>query len=211
MARPADVTHVVLAGHLGGSETFNTGFWVAGAAPADDPTAQAYANLIVALPSFVALKDNLRSYIATDSGFDALRVYGYPTPGLGAQGVGSAAIPTGTGSGGNGNAMQICQVATLKSATASRSGRGRMFLPRDATTDIVNHLFTNTMTTGAANALTLFFDALNVAFPTRTVSVVSATHGTVHPVVNVTIDNKPDVQRRHANKQPATFVQVAVL
>jgi len=211
MPRPADVTHVVLEGNLGPQEVFNTGFWLTGNTPVDDAGAQALANLIVALPSFASFITFQKPMLAPDSAYTTLKVYAYPSAGLGAQGVGVAAIAGGIGTAANGNALQVCRVATLKSGVASRSGRGRMYLPADGLADISTHLFIALQTTNTANTLALLFTAINAMLPGRVVSVVSATHGVTHPVVNVTVDNKPDIQRRHANKQTPTFTQVAVL
>jgi len=211
MARPADVTHAVLVGHLDSGEIFNTGFWLQGFAPTTDAEANDYAAQLASTATTAVMPAALGSIMAGDSGWDSIRVYGYPTSGAPAAAIGEHAIVGGGGAAGDGGPLQVCLVATLKTASSTRSGRGRMYLPCDAKAAFAAHRVVSALVTQVTEHLVTWFDLINALTGGRQVSVVSATHGTVNPVLSVSADNKPDIQRRHANKQTATFTQVSVL
>ena len=208
MARPANVTHVVLVGHLGGQEVFNTGFWFAGATPTSDAVAATVASDIAGRTPFAAFIGAAKAVLANDSGYDAVRVYGYPTAGGPAEAVGEASITSGTGTGGAGGALQVCMVATLQSAAASRSGRGRMYLPCDSANAFSVHRIIGSHVTDVSNLLAAALIDLNTFLSPGVVSVVSPTHGVSRAVTGVRVNDDPDIQRRHANKQTPTVTSV---
>jgi len=212
MPRPANVTHVVVAGHLGGGEVFNAGFWLAGAAPVNDAAANTLATAIAAAMETSGAQDAVLSLMSADCGIDHLRVYGYATAGGPATAVGEASF-TGstTGEGSGSGPLQVCLVSSLLTGVASRSGRGRIYWPVTATVVFANHLVDNAHVTDLANKLVLWFTAINLLAPPNIVSVVSPTHSVVNRVTSVRVDDRADIQRRHANQQVALFTQVAVL
>lgn len=204
MSIPSGVTKVVLQGHLTGAEIFETGFWLKGAAPISDAAASVLA---AQLATFFGtdLKPSVVPLITTTSGYDNLRVYGYPTGGPTAVSVGVAAIASGAGTGtGQSNPNQVSIVATLRTALAGRRNRGRMYLPANAA-NIISGQLSSAQCTSLATAVAAFFTDINsnAAGPQK-VQVVSITGSVSNDVTDVSVDSKLDIQRRRANRQAAT-------
>jgi len=213
MPRPANVSHAVLVGHLPDGEVFNTGFWLDGPAPITDAEATIFAGQIATRINGSAFLSAAKTLMSADAAYDSVRVYGYATAGAPATGIGEAAIVAGAGTAGTGTGtpLQIALVATLLTASSSRSGRGRMYLPVIAGAQFASHYVIDSSATAVSAGLALLFDALNAGLPSNHVVVMSATHSIVHPVTSVRVDNRADVQRRRANDQAATFTSVSVL
>lgn len=193
MSIPSGVARFVLVGHLGGSETFETGFWEVGdfasQANVDDAAAAAATAFLADMAS--AATNMLR----TIDGYDEVRVYGYPSGGPTASFVGVAPLGT-TGSSSTSNPLQTCCVATLLTGAAGRRRRGRMYLPATGE-PLTASEFSSARVTAIANAVAGFL-GFGSPDPTHGPIVLSQVAGTHAPVTQVRVDSKPDIQRRRA-------------
>lgn len=199
MSIPAGVARFVLAGHLGATEIFETGFWEVGdfATQADVDSAAAAAATAFLADMAGAATNMLR----TVDGYDEVRVYGYPAGGPTASFVGTAALGT-TGSSSSSNPLQTCCVATLLTGAAGRRRRGRMYLPATGEA-LVTSEFTSARVTAIANAVASFL-GFGAPDPTHGPIVLSQVAGTHAPVTQVRVDSKPDIQRRRAESLAAS-------
>lgn len=201
MGIPAESMRVSLVGHQGADEIFDTSFWVAGAGvPTSNADANTYASQVSAQLGGPTLTE-LCTLLYTDSGYDEVRVYSYPTGGPSASYIGTAAIGSGTGTGTSAMPLQQCMVATLRTGLAGRSHRGRMYLPASGRGLDTGHVFNSTVTSAVCTALADFLSAVNGLGSTNNVAVVSQTLTQATTVVEVTVDQRPDIQRRRANRQ----------
>lgn len=204
MANPVETTRVVFVGHDGTNEVWDTSFALIGNAPVSDAAATALADIIQGYVTSTTLDTGLAPLLSTDSGLDKIRVYGYPTGGNVAQSVGEKSLTTPVvGTGTFSGALQICMCVTLLTAQSSRRSRGRMYWPADGQ-GVTNHLFNTSVQTTFLNGLKSFFDAINADGSIGNVSVVSNVGSTSNEVTALRVDNKPDTQRRRANKLSAT-------
>lgn len=205
MPIPANLVKWVIGGTLPGNEIFQTSFWIKTVStPAvNDTTAAAAA----ASAQFVALGAALKAAMTTGSAITSLDQYGY-TGGNSASQHGHATLNI-VGTSTTPHPNQICLVATLRTATASRNARGRMYLP---TNGIQMAAAGGIVPTGSVPAIA---DALAALFTAQQgsgdhVSVVSQTLSTTYPVLTVSMDNIPDTQRRRRNKMIGTTYTKAV-
>jgi hypothetical protein len=201
---PNDVTRVSIIGTGPASEVFDTSFWLVG----DAPLNAVGANLIA-----TAVRDawqanaaaSWKSWLSPLQRYTEVRVYGYRTGGPNASAIGTAAIVGGDGTGAFRNPVQTCVVAGLRTLFAGRRARGRMYLPATGRQLAPDALWTLAEVTALANATGAFFSALNANAAAWTVGIVSQVGaGSVQAVTSVVVDNKPDIQRRRANKFAST-------
>lgn len=208
MPIPTQSARVALIGSRTDGEIFETGFWLNGVI-ADNAEANAAAAVIAAAFTTAGVDDAVAPLIDNTTHYDEVRVYGYPTGGPSSPAIGSAALAvTGTGSS-SGLPLQTCAVLTLRTGFAGRSFRGRMYLPALGTTLATGHLLNTGQVTACCNAFADLFTLLNTT--AGIVSVVSQTLGVKTPVTEVTVDNRPDIQRRRANQQPSVTVATATV
>jgi hypothetical protein len=194
---PAGIARVVYAGHLGGGEIFETGYWLLGDYGTQALT-QTAADTEATQLGVSALLTTLQSMITADSGYDEVRVYGYPTGGPTATFVASAAIGApGTGAGSLPD--QVALVATLLTGAAGRRRRGRMYFPANGLV-LAAHQVQNTTVDNLADRLAAYWTAF-VIDATHGPVVLSQIAGTAHPILDVRVDSRADIQRRRANKQ----------
>lgn len=201
MAIPAGVSRVSIRGTAATSEIWETGFWVASAAP-DQATADADAANIKTL----FLGDWINawlSHMTSDMVITEIRVYAYPAGGPRASFVGVAPIASGNGTDTSGYLpLQVAPVLTLLTGASGRRNRGRMYLPLTGFSMMgSNHLLSTTATDAITSAAATFFSALGPAYPPVVLSIVGSSH---RAITEVAMDNRPDVQRRRANKEGAT-------
>lgn len=208
MGIPAGVSRVSLIGTGPGAEIFETGFWLQ-VAPATDALADALAADIVAAAGTVALP-NLRSLIPADSSYRSVRVYSYPAGGPTAAHVGEAAIATGAGTATGSNPLQVAMVVTLLTGSAGRRNRGRMYLPATGVV-MVDHMFSSARVDAAAQGVRDLLAGLGSETPPKPPVVVSTAGSSAKPITSVRADNKPDIQRRRANKLIETHSLTVVL
>jgi len=105
----------------------------------------------------------------------------------------------GVGGGGQLPA-QIATVLTLRTATNTRRGRGRIYLPTTAFEVMdTNHKFAATSLSTVTDALAAWMTGI-AGTGTKHAVVVSQTAGLSHPITSVSADTIPDTQRRRRNK-----------
>lgn len=207
MAIPAQCARISLIGTSPLGEIFDTSFWV-GALIADQAEANAAASTVAGLIASTTLDDAIKAIITADTKYTEVRVYAYPTGGPNATAIGAAPVNlTGTAPTGQSLPLQVSLVATLQTDFAGRSFRGRMYFPAHGALMGTNHLFAPQVAQNLALALGPFLTGVNaVLYP---VCIVSQTLSTKTPVTQVKVDNKPDIQRRRANRAVASAVQLA--
>lgn len=208
MAIPAQTVRFVFSGTAPGSEIFATGFWTAGGGTLSDE-ASLHAAIIDLQTStgYASFLTQAKALIAPDTAYTKLTAYYYPTGGPTAGVVAEEPISAGVGSSGAGSVgcMQQCMVASLRTAFAGRRKRGRMYLPATGAALTV-HRFDNTRCDNVAAAVSALLNHVNTAGTYGQAAVVSQTGSSSAPITVVTVDNKPDIQRRHANKFAADHV-----
>lgn len=212
MPIPNDVTRVVIGGTSPGGEIFETGFWLNTHAPLSDDAANVMAGALVT--SFdTDLLPALKTIITPDTAYATIRVYAYPTGGPHASFVGEADIPSGAGTDTTGSTpLQLAMCATLLTGSVGRRARGRMFFP--ATGFPYNaHMFASARVDAIATALATFFTNWNSDHGDvmGTAAVVSTAASAARNITNIKIDDKPDTQRRRANRLAATHTAVDVV
>lgn len=207
MGIPAGVSRWVLRGHLTGGEIFETGYWTQNAfttptdANAGCATAAANAVTDLAGPLF--------GKITADCGYDEVRVYSYPSGGPSATIIGSATITGGTGGGTSPVLpLQTAVCVTLRTALAGRAHRGRMYFPMNVGT-LTAHQMSSADTTAIANGVATFLGRYSAALGPVVVSQIGA--GAKTPITTVTVDSKPDVQRRRAARLVAANTGTKVI
>jgi poly(3-hydroxybutyrate) depolymerase len=198
MALPAQVARVAINGHLAQGEVFTTGYWIFAGATLNSQAA------CDALATFIAgdiVANNVgKTVLSTDSAYTDVKVYAYNTGGSAPADFISDKTCALTGSGGGSLPLQAAIVVSLRTAVNTARGRGRMYIPADGATLAAHQLSTpSPATVGAEWAGHL--SRVNANSDTQTVSVVSTAGGVVHPVLNVIVDSRIDIQRRRANKQ----------
>lgn len=197
MPIPADVCKISLVGSVSGGEEFVTSFWITGGPADSSEAANAFAASIVALPSFATLLARLKGMMTSDMSYTQLRVYRYQSGGNTADFVGFAPIAAGQGTSTGNGILQVAMVATLNTLFAGRRYRGRMYFPATGM-GITAHQFATTAAQGLATDLAAFFSAVNSIGLVGAVSVVSRIASEATGVSQVSVDTKPDIQRRRA-------------
>lgn len=209
MAVPSGYSRNIIRGHLEGGEIFEWGFWIA-EAPSNAAAANTQAAAIAtAYTSSAATGTPPANFLSSTEGIDEVRVYSYVTGGTTADFVGSAPLVV-AGSSVSTMPNQVAIVVTLETGFSGRRNRGRYYLPcsRLATLTL-GQIPSATVTAIALNAKT-FLDAVNSAAG-QPVSVLSQVAGSAKPVTAVRVDSKFDIQRRRANREPASFTQLTAL
>lgn len=200
MPIPANSVKVVLQGHLSTTEIFETGFWLKDVPLADDGEASVLAaGMYAGMNSTGATGiGKWQSLLNNVSGFDKITVYGYNG--------GSTAHVVGTnpavwaGTGGSLGPFQACMVVTLNTGLAGRRNRGRMYLPANGLSYGSTGFFGSTTYQDAADGAAVIFNEINSSYDSNQVCVVSQTAGVSNLVTEVVCDNRPDIQRRRADK-----------
>lgn len=205
MAIPNDVTKIVLTGHLGGGERFATSFWLHGDAPINQSAANLLASTMAT--SWAAdAKVKLCGLLSTDSGYDQVTVYGYPSGGPRSSTIGIAPLAGGVGTGTNTNYDQICACATLLTGSPGRSNRGRMYIPMNGkipSSTTAGPQIDSTSYGNVSSGLATLFTNWNTNHGAAMgyVSIVSTTTSVAQLVTSVKCDSRADIQRRRANRQ----------
>lgn len=204
MARPSNVTRVIINGHLEGGEVFNWGFWLDGT-----PTSQSLANTWAQ-----TLADYFETYALTalagtldaDSGYDGVTIYAYPDPAQGAAFTAEAAIDSGTGTSVAASLpQQVAWVVTTRTGLPGRARRGRMYIPVNALA-LTNHQLTTTQNASLLDAVATYVQNINNNADLGNVTVVSQVGvGQENNVSQLTSDSRLDIQRRRANSESPLF------
>lgn len=205
MAIPNNVSKVVFSGYLGGGERFAIGFWLNGNAPVNQDAANLLASTL-ATSWGTDLKVKLCGLLSTDSGYDTVTVYGYPTGGPKAATIGQAALSGGVGTGANTQYDQVAACATLLTGAPGRSNRGRMYVPLNGKIPASTSAGPQIDATSYGNVstgLATFFKnwATNHGSAMGYPAVVSITASVARNITAVKCDSRADIQRRRANRQ----------
>jgi len=190
MARPANVQRIVFGFTLPSGEVASTGFWTT--INANSGTAQEVANAVVASGSFPALVTGLKGIMNQGTAFATVTVYQYRTTDTAATDKGQAAVANGAGISSVNMPLTNCLVMSLRTANATRSGRGRMYFPATGLTPVATGLFVASDTTTVRAPLATFLS-------NRDVVVVSETRSATYPVIRVENDTRPDVMRSRSD------------
>lgn len=203
MAIPAGVYKIVLSGTLPGGEKFATAMWKS--LTADPVTAQEAADATASSTTFGAIMTAARAINPASVVFTSVDVYYYANAGGVASDKGTRAISL-AGTGGNPILPnQIALVTTFRTASPTRSGRGRMFWPG------LNLVMEGGGVASAAPIQALLNALANYQVGTVGAGVVvSATQGQARPITRVDADRVPDcIQARRRSITAARLVGVA--
>lgn len=204
MAFPGNVAKIVFSGALPGGERWAVGLYHSKLD--ESVTAQAWADTIAAGTGATwpaKLKTAFASLCGTGTNLNRVNTYFYAT-GRQAVDTGQATMTGYTGSGSvNSGANQLCLVSTLRTASATRTGRGRMYWPCNQVTAVGNGLVDSTRQQQLADAVADLCAEVNAL-------VVSETATISRLVTSVTVDNVPDIQRSRAQQLSRSRVTVAV-
>jgi len=105
------------------------------------------------------------------------------------------------GTGTSNHPMYVALVVTTQTGRAGRRNRGRMYLPATGATMASAGLFSSTQRDSVVDTLAARLSAVNALSDTATVAVISSVGTTAHPILTVSADQRPDIQRRRANRQ----------
>jgi len=109
---------------------------------------------------------------------------------------------------GNPLPYQVAVVISLLTDTATRHGRGRLYLPAPDVSMCVDGKLSSTALTNIDTGMTALFDSLNTSVLTPVVR-----NRTAHSSLNVTsarVGSVFDTQRRRRNKIPETYTAITV-
>lgn len=119
-----------------------------------------------------------------------------PSPGTG----GGSCLPT-----------EVAVVASLKSATYSRSGRGRMYLPPPTTGVVTGQgRVDNNMLGSIVVAMDIYLTKMTIATSDYFSVVASKTQGMLRPVVEVKVGDVFDAQRRRRDALIEVYSTAAI-
>lgn len=213
MPIPAGVCRCSLVGTVGGSEIFDTSFWVLGGTASLSDT-QALADGIAGILTATNAMQNTLSVAMPDTTYTQVRCYAYTAAGTSATWVTEASVNK-TGTGTVPAALQVSIVVSLRTQFVGRSRRGRMYLPANGYGLGTDHQGSSGfIATLAEEWATILGNVNAINLPgggNPSVCVVSQTLNDTAVVNAVIVDSVPDVQRRRANKLAATTVAEAVL
>jgi hypothetical protein len=207
MAIPAGYSRLVLHGKCG-NDIFETGVWVSGAV-ATQAAAQTLANSAWNL-FLTSGSAGAQALIGADSSYTGLRAYCYPTGGPGATYIAEAAASPVVGTAPGASPFQTAMVVTLQTGAAGRRARGRMYLPAHGVQLLTTtHLFATADTDRGSSAVAGWLTALHGT--SNPAVVLSTVAGSSRVITGTTTDNKPDIQRRRANKVIGTYVKTTTV
>lgn len=207
MGIPAGVSRVVVYGTLlGSTDIFETGYWI-GQAPATDAAANTLAEDLASdfeSNAWPSMQDTFRN----NDAWRGVRVYSYPAGGPVAAHIGEFALTTPlVGSGTDEHPLQTCLVTTLLTGFSGRRNRGRMYWPARGA-DIAGGRFSSAMVDDVVQGWAAHFTSVN-STGKGPVVVVSQAGGTQRDATLTRGDDKPDVQRRRANKLTPSYTHTS--
>lgn len=116
------------------------------------------------------------------------------------------------GNGSGTQSAQTCLVASLRTITPGRTGRGRLYLPATGVVLGANcRVQASTVTPVAKQVAQLLSAINNSSLGNVAVRTFVASTAGKRPITSVQVDNRPDVQRRRADKILATETGVAAV
>jgi hypothetical protein len=205
------IVRVLIRGTISGTQTWSAGFACSSSTVPTATQLQTFVTSIAGTPftTFITATSGLRTFMATGlTRVDRMDAYYIPANSRVATLSATAAlVNSNTGTGTGVQPAQSCVVASLRTNTPGRSGRGRMYFPADG----LALSSVGQIAQGNANALSsslaAYFTAVNAtALGAGSVNVVVPTSkfGAPFTVTRVVVDTETDIQRRHANKLVAT-------
>lgn len=202
MPIPSGYSRNTISGHLRNGEEFAWSFWC-DEAPSDQGATQTQADFIATdFNNLATTSGNPMGFIDSDSGYDKLTVYSYLDTSGKATHVAEADLGhVGTSSSGS-LPNQCSLVCSLRTATAGRRGRGRVYLPCNDTVMSSGQVASGNVGQ-LATWMAAFLTSVNGDLGDQHVVVLSQVSGTAHPITSVVVDSKIDIQRRRAKSEVA--------
>lgn len=186
-------------------DIWETGFWLNGTGVSSEGAANALAEIITATlnseDSSGAMRILAASFWTTGVHWTETRSYVY-TGGSTATYVGLYVLPVVRTGLGTTNILpnQVSLVLTTLTGLAGRRNRGRMYLPVNFSPLTGAGLFPASDVNVLTDSMALAFTDIN-ASDTGKVVLVSRTGTTARQISAVRADQRPDIQRRRANKE----------
>lgn len=153
---------------------------------------------------------NLQKLLSPDQRFDELALYEYAVSPGPATGIGKVS-PNAPGSTGITHPLQVAAVATMRSALSGPSYTGKMYLPAHTMTSVsTSARFTQAQTDQLASTAAAYIGDVqegiqqSLAISSLGPVVYSPKKGIATPLITLEVDNRPDIQRRRANKLQPT-------
>jgi hypothetical protein len=204
MPIPAGTSRLVLSGTLPGGEIWASGFASDYHAASQDE-ANTFANSVFGIwkDTTSGKVGNLMQshWMGTTTTMDRCTIYSYSDTTGKASIIGVSNSPGITGTSTSKNVDPTAVVVTLLTHYAGASHRGRMYLPATGANIGTDGLFVapdpGNLCAAVAVALKASAAALGAFFPV----VVSRHLGTYATVYSCQVDQRPDSQRRRANRQ----------
>lgn len=210
MSIPPATVRVQLTGLAGTGEMFETGWWLKGVTISNGTDANTLAGQLVTIVQVNG--SGLRGILNADSSWSSVKVYCYPTGGPTATAVGEAALTGMTGQGVGILPLQVAMVITLGTGLSGRRNRGRMYLPMNGAALVAGHLFATSVISAPLNSIANILNQWNSGAAPNGFSAVVSTAGTAaQKITLLTADQRPDIQRRRANKQSVGSKQTVVI
>lgn len=204
------MTRLTFGGTLPGNEIWECGIWMQGDAPTSEASANALADLWWA--ELVATDGSGLGHAAAQFiwspqiAMTYTKTYVYPAGGSKATYIGEhTGSITGQASADPLHPNQTAMCVTLRTGYAGRTNRGRIYLPANGVplTDVAN--FQTAAGQQIANVAATMIRDWDAASE-GTLVVLSQRTSTAKPISSVSVDSRPDTQRRRANRQVITAV-----
>lgn len=210
MAFTSDYLKINIYGTVAGGDVWNTGLYVRTTLSAGSWGLDNLNTLSGSIDTLLATWWTTWKAVNSSSiSWTGHKLYAYPQSG------GSAYLsvdkPTATpvaGTGGNAMPLFTSLCSSLRSNTAGRHGRGRMYVPATGLALTAGQVAAVSLNTYNGATKTLI-DALNAAdwsaynVTNKRVTIVSHSSATFYDVARILLDSKPDVQHRRDNRIPA--------
>ena len=202
-----------MRGKIATSQSWSTSLWVVAFPTVGAGFTQAQLNVLATDVDALAVTcfATFASSVSADTSFIETGVYAYPTgSAVSTQVALSPPRAASVGTGAGLLPVQTSCVVSLRTATSSRSGRGRNYLPFTGATLTGAHQFGTTAINNASLAYQAYLQALNAytsgpANVTSLVAIVASRTTGAHPAItHITDHSDPDVQRRRSDKLLAT-------
>lgn len=206
---PANTVRMVFSGSLMGVGRWSTSMWFKVGDDHTGPTQTDMNNIIVdVLGRAPTIKTALMLPQVATTTVDTIDSYFY-NGGATAAAQGTMAVsPVWTGAGGVNSAPALLSVvASLRTSTPGRSGRGRMYVPISGAQSWVGHGdIPSTICSGVASNLATAGTQINatdgsgVWYKSIKWVVASSAKGVTYPILQVICDSKPDTQHRREDR-----------
>ena len=203
MPVPTGHCRISLVGTQGSSEIFDTSFWTLGGSGSLGQLQDLVNAIADILKTSGAMTETL-AIAPSSASYTAVRGYAYQATGTKATFVAEASLGL-DGTGSVTHPLTTCCVVSLRTPNVGRSNRGRMYLPAGGAFMSTSSFFNGTGFPNLASEWAAIFGLVNAieldGGGNPVVSVVSFTGGTSNVVTHVTVDSRPDTQRRRSNRQ----------